>query len=86
MRKANMHFAIGKALTAARVPIVLGLSWVAVEMVERLRCYRRSRRERAQLLAMGERELRDLGLSRVDALRFATQLWDGCAKRERSAS
>lgn len=33
--------------------------------------YRCRRRERAQLLAMGERERRDIGISRYDALREA---------------
>lgn len=40
-------------------------------LVEVLWHYRCRCRERAQLLAMGERERRDIGISRYDALREA---------------
>jgi uncharacterized protein YjiS (DUF1127 family) len=35
--------------------------------------YRQMRRERAQLLALSDRDLRDIGITRVDALRAATK-------------
>lgn len=76
-----MSLGIGKVLMTAPALIVFAISWAAVEVVEGLQCYRRARRERAQLLAMGERELRDLGLSRVDAVRYAAQSpWRDCAR------
>jgi uncharacterized protein YjiS (DUF1127 family) len=85
MRKNNMDLEIGKALLAIPTLLVFGLAWVGVELAERLYCYRQSRRERAQLLAMGERDLRDLGLSRIDALRLATPpTWRECAKPRRT--
>lgn len=37
----------------------------------RLWLYRRRRRERAQLLALTERERRDMGITRIDAIREA---------------
>jgi len=74
-----MTLTIGKALIAVPAALVLGLAWLAVEAVERFQCYRRARRERDQLLGLGERELRDIGISRVDALREASRpLWNGC--------
>lgn len=45
-------------------------SWLA-DVLARISCYRRLRQERHQLLAMDERELRDIGISRVDAFRIA---------------
>lgn len=36
-----------------------------------LRCWRQLRRERQQLLAMNDAELRDIGLSRIDAIAAA---------------
>lgn len=76
-----MSLGIGKALLTAPALIVFAVAWAAVELVERLQCYRRARRERAQLLAMGERELHDLGLSRVDAIHYATEpAWRDCAR------
>jgi uncharacterized protein YjiS (DUF1127 family) len=76
-----MSLAVGKALAAAPALAVFGLSWATVELAERIHSYRRARRERAQLLAMSERELRDLGLSRIDALRLANQpMWRNRAK------
>lgn len=78
-----MALMIGKALAAAPAALVLGLAWLAVEAVERINCYRRARRERAQLLGLNDYELRDLGLSRVDAIREASRpLWAGCQQRE----
>jgi uncharacterized protein YjiS (DUF1127 family) len=41
--------------------------------VARWAAYRQARRERAQLLALGDRELRDIGISRVDAVHEATK-------------
>jgi len=40
-------------------------------LTARLWLYRQMRRERAQLLALSDRELRDIGLSRYDALHEA---------------
>lgn len=81
-----MILGLGNALLAAPALVVFGLAWAAVELVERFACYRQARRERAQLLAMGERDLRDLGLSRVDALRLSTTpTWRECAKPRRTA-
>lgn len=76
-----MSLGIGKAMMTAPALIVFAVSWAAVELLERLQCYRRARRERAQLLTMGERELHDLGISRVDAVRYATEsTWRDCAR------
>lgn len=41
--------------------------------VARLRTWRERARERRQLLAMDDRALRDIGISRVDALREANK-------------
>jgi uncharacterized protein YjiS (DUF1127 family) len=41
--------------------------------LELLAAYRRARRERAQLLSLGERELHDIGITRLDALNAARQ-------------
>ncbi|HEX9463996.1 MAG TPA: DUF1127 domain-containing protein [Alphaproteobacteria bacterium] len=41
--------------------------------IRSVREYRQQRRERDQLLALSDRELRDIGLSRVDAIREATK-------------
>jgi uncharacterized protein YjiS (DUF1127 family) len=71
MRKYNMTATIAKALGTAPAALVLAIAWLAVEVVERLNCYRRARRESAQLLGLGERDLRDIGISRVDAIREA---------------
>lgn len=80
-----MNSGIGKALLAAPALVVFGLAWAAVELLERIQCYRRARRERAQLLGMGERDLRDLGLSRVDAIRIAESAgWRDCYKLGRA--
>ncbi len=77
-----MTIAISKVFGAAPALLVLSASWLAVTAVERWQCYRRARRERAQLLGLGERELRDVGLSRVDAIREANRpLWGDCAHR-----
>lgn len=77
-----MTIAISKVFGAAPALLALSASWLAVTAVERWQCYRRARRERAQLLSLGERDLRDLGLSRVDAIREASKsLWGGCAHR-----
>lgn len=77
-----MTLAISKVFAATPALLVLSVSWLAVAAVERWRCYRRARRERDQLLAMDERGLRDLGLSRVDALQVAGQsMWRGCAQQ-----
>lgn len=70
---------IGKALAALPAGIVLSGAWLAVEAIERLACYRRALRERAQLLGLNDRELRDIGISRVDAIREADRpAWSGC--------
>jgi uncharacterized protein YjiS (DUF1127 family) len=77
-----MTLTISKLFTAAPALLVLSASWLAVTVVERWQCYRRARRERAQLLGLGERDLRDLGISRVDAIREANKSWWGtCAHR-----
>ena len=45
-------------------------------LAARLRRYRQLQRERAQLLALTDRELRDAGITRVDAQREAHKpLW-----------
>jgi uncharacterized protein YjiS (DUF1127 family) len=43
-------------------------SWIG-----RARDYRQMRHERAQLLGLSDRELRDIGISRVDAIHAATR-------------
>ncbi len=74
-----MILTMGKALSALPAALVLGVAWLAVEAVERFQCYRRARRERDQLLGLNERELRDIGISRVDAWREADRSpWAGC--------
>lgn len=78
-----MTLTIGKAFAAVPAALVLGLAWLAVEAVERFQCYRRARQERDQLLGLNERELHDIGISRVDALREAGRsLWNGCQSRD----
>jgi len=74
-----MTTTIAKVLGTAPVAAVLGIAWLAVDLVERLNCYRRARRESAQLLGLGERDLRDIGISRVDAIREAGRsAWTAC--------
>ena len=52
--------------------------WLARVMV-RLQCYWRLHQESAQLLAMDDRDLHDIGISRVDAIREAGRsAWGGC--------
>lgn len=51
-------------------PAIGFAGWLA-DVLTRISCYRRLRQERDQLLAMGERDLRDIGISRVDAFRIA---------------
>jgi uncharacterized protein YjiS (DUF1127 family) len=59
-------------------------AWGGVELWERIQCYRRQRRERAQLLGLSERELSDIGVSRADAMREASRpLWRDCLSFER---
>lgn len=78
-----MSFAVAKNLGAAPALIVLSLSWLAVTLLERWQCYRQARRERSQLLSLGERDLHDIGISRIDALRIANKpLWQGCGQSE----
>ena len=80
-----MTLAIGKFLATAPALVAFAIAWAAVEAIERLQCYRQARRERAQLLALDDRELRDLGLSRVDALQVAERpAWRDCARRRRA--
>jgi uncharacterized protein YjiS (DUF1127 family) len=79
-----MALALSKTLAAAPALLVLSASWLAVSLVERWQCYRRARQERNQLLGLGDRELRDIGMSRVDAVREAGRsLWQGCASFDR---
>jgi uncharacterized protein YjiS (DUF1127 family) len=81
MRKLNMTPSLTKALGSAPAALVLGAAWLAVEALERLNCYRKARRERAQLLGLGERDLRDIGISRVDAIREAGRsAWSDCRR------
>ncbi len=47
------------------------LARLAGEGLVLLRAYLQARRERAQLLHLGDRELHDIGLSRVDAVAVA---------------
>lgn len=42
-------------------------------LLARFAAYRQMRHERAQLLGLGDRELRDIGISRVDAIHAATK-------------
>lgn len=80
-----MSLGIGKMLAAVPALLAFGGAWAAVELWERWNCYRRARRERAQLLAMGERDLHDLGLSRVDAVRYAeAPVWRDCSGLRRA--
>jgi uncharacterized protein YjiS (DUF1127 family) len=68
------------------LPVLAGLlaAWGGVELWERVQCYRRLRREREQLVALSDRELGDIGISRTDALREAGRpLWRGCLSLER---
>ncbi len=44
--------------------------WIAL-----WRAYRQARQERAQLLAMSDRDLHDIGLSRIDAIQAAQHLF-----------
>lgn len=49
---------------------------VVAAVLEVVRGMRRAARERAQLLRMTDRELQDIGLSRIDALQAAERpLW-----------
>jgi uncharacterized protein YjiS (DUF1127 family) len=74
-----MAITLVKALGSAPAALVFGLAWLAVEALERFNCYRRARQERGQLLALGDRDLRDIGISRVDAFREANRsAWSGC--------
>jgi uncharacterized protein YjiS (DUF1127 family) len=68
------------------VPVLGGLlaAWGGVELWERLQCYRRLRRERAQLIGMSARELSDIGITQADAMREASRpLWRDCLSFER---
>lgn len=52
--------------------------WLS-DALRRIQCYRRLRQERNQLLALGDRDLHDIGISRVDAIRIANRsTWDVC--------
>lgn len=42
-------------------------------LLRRALAHREARRERAQLLALSDRELRDIGLSRLEAVRAARE-------------
>jgi len=78
-----MTLTMGKTFTAIPAALVLGIAGLAFEAVERLNCWRRARRERDQLLGLNERELHDIGISRVDALREASRpLMAGCGARD----
>lgn len=68
------------------IGIAIGLSpakpgpagWFA-RLVNRLQCTWRQHQESEQLLAMDDRELHDIGISRVDAIREAGRpAWRGC--------
>jgi len=77
-----MTLTMGKAFAAAPAALVLGIAWLAAVTAERFNCWRQARRERDQLLGLNDRELRDIGISRVDALREAGRpLWNGCQPR-----
>lgn len=59
-----------------------GLTGWLSSALERFNCYRRAWLERAQLLGLNDRELRDIGISRVDAWREADRpLRDNCQRR-----
>ena len=66
------------ARTAGVAPAGSLGSWLSGALT-RIQCYWRLRRERNQLLALGDRDLRDIGISRVDAIRIANRsTWDVC--------
>ena len=72
MRKSNMIGAIAKARSRQS-----GAGWIAAvvrsgnQVFEALVEMHRAALERAQLLTLSERELRDIGISRLDAIREA---------------
>lgn len=53
--------------------IAASLREALARAVELFAAYRRARCERAQLLSLGERELHDIGITRLDALNAARQ-------------
>jgi uncharacterized protein YjiS (DUF1127 family) len=59
-------------------------SMSASRLLAALRCWRRLRREQQHLLAMGDVELRDISLSRIDALAAARRpaLWPCLRSRQ----
>ena len=59
------------------VPSVrIGLAHTVSKAVLAVHAYRQARSERIQLLTMSDRDLRDIGMSRIDALREAQKtLW-----------
>jgi uncharacterized protein YjiS (DUF1127 family) len=61
--------------TVGVLPALTGLlaSWGAVELWERWLRYRQRRQELDRLLEMSDRELHDIGISRVDAIREASR-------------
>jgi len=71
-----------------RSPAVLpSLSRLAAQGLALFRTWLELRRERNQLLSMGDRDLHDIGISRVDAVSAAERsLWREALARVRSGS
>jgi uncharacterized protein YjiS (DUF1127 family) len=71
-----------------RVPAAThGLTRLFGDLLALLHAYAQLRRERTQLLSLGERELHDIGLSRIDAIGAAERsLWREAVARIRGMS
>ncbi len=72
-----MIVTIAKAVPKPRhTPWVPSFVRLAGQLATAVRDLRRAAVERSQLLSLSERELRDIGISRVDAIREANRpLW-----------
>jgi uncharacterized protein YjiS (DUF1127 family) len=76
MRKYNMATLTIKAFPKGET--LASLRDAVATVSDLFTAYRRARRERAQLLSLDERELHDIGLSRLDAVSAARRpLWRG---------
>jgi uncharacterized protein YjiS (DUF1127 family) len=71
MRKYNMTTLAIKIFQ--RGGVSAPFSGALTKALDLFAAYRQARRERAQLLALGDRELQDIGITRVDALNAAHQ-------------
>src|SRR5258708_8816784 len=76
MRKSNMIADKMKGRPLAAEEWLDGARHLGLRLTAVIRDLRRAAKERAQLRAFSERELHDIGLTRVDALRVAERpLW-----------